>query len=66
MNKEIKISQLCEDLNDAHIGWDNYMHEYPISKEIASLFDKCSDIPESKQMTLIKTFLIVCCARASS
>lgn len=58
MNKEIKISQLCEDLNDAHIGWDNYMHEYPISKEIASLFDKCSDIPESKQMTLIKTFLI--------
>lgn len=54
----IKLSSLCDDLNSAHTGWDNYYHEAPIMKNIMEYIEKAEDIPKEREDKLIKTILL--------
>jgi hypothetical protein len=55
--KIIKLTLLCEKLEDVHHGWDNYVNEVPIAKEIIGMFKSIEDIPEIRMETLTRIFL---------
>lgn len=55
--RSLEISALCDDLLNAHNGWDNYYHEPPIAKEIMKYITTASDIPEEIESKLISVFL---------
>lgn len=55
--KIIKITCLCEDLENARTGWDNYINETYFAKSIMSLIGEINDVPEIRIETLIKVFL---------
>lgn len=55
--KIIKITCLCEDLENARTGWDNYINETYFAKKIMSLIKEINDVPEIRIQTLIKVFL---------
>ena len=57
-SKIIKISTLCDDLIDAHIGMNNFYHEPPIANEIMSFIISDTDIPKEREEKILKTFLI--------
>lgn len=56
--KTIKITLLCEQLENAHYGWDNYANEVPIARDIMSMIPSVSDIPKIRLESLIRIFLI--------
>lgn len=55
--RSLEISSLCDDLKDAHNGWDNYYREPPIAKKIMEYISLPSGIPDDKERKLIITFL---------
>lgn len=55
--RSLEISSLCDDLQVAHNGWDNYYCEPPIAKKIMEYISLSSDIPDDRERKLIKTFL---------
>lgn len=55
--RSLEISSLCDDLQAAHNGWDNYYYEPPIAKKIMEYISLPSDIPDDRERKLIKTFL---------
>lgn len=56
--RNITISSLCDELLDAHNGWDNFYHEVPYARAIMKYIEKSEDIPEEREEKLIETFLI--------
>jgi len=55
--RSLEISSLCDDLQAAHNGWDNYYYEPPIARKIMEYISLPSDIPDDRERKLIKTFL---------
>jgi len=55
--RSLEISSLCDDLQAAHYGWDNYYFEPPIARKIMEYISLPSDIPDDRERKLIKTFL---------
>ncbi|WP_455034717.1 hypothetical protein [Lachnoanaerobaculum gingivalis] len=55
--RSLEISSLCDDLQAAHNGWDNYYYEPPIARKIMEYISRPSDIPNDRERKLIKTFL---------
>lgn len=55
--KIIKITFLCEQLENVHYGWDNYINETPIAKEIMTFIDDINDVPDIRLRTIINIFL---------
>ena len=55
--RSLEISSLCDDLQAAHNGWDNYYYEPPIARKIMEYIPLSSDIPDDREGKLIKTFL---------
>ncbi|AVM69450.1 hypothetical protein C3V36_09460 [Lachnospiraceae bacterium oral taxon 500] len=55
--RSLEISSLCDDLQAAHNGWDNYYYEPPIARKIMEYISLSSDIPDDREGKLIKTFL---------
>ena len=56
--KTIKLTLLCEQLENVHYGWDNYANETPISRDIMQFITSIADVPEIRLESLIKVFLI--------
>lgn len=56
--RSIRISSLCDDLYNAHNGWDNFYHEVPVIREIMQYIRNSEDIPDERQDKLIETILI--------
>ncbi len=56
--KTIKITLLCEQLENVHYSWDNYANEVPIAREIMSMISSVSDIPKIRLESLVRVFLI--------
>lgn len=56
--KTIKLTLLCEQLENAHYGWDNYANETPIARDIMQFISSISDVPEIRIESLIKVFLL--------
>ena len=57
-SKTIKLTLLCDQLINAHNGWDNFINEISFAREIMSYIHSIQDIPEIRIESLIKTFLI--------
>lgn len=55
--KNIQLSEYCDELNDVHDSWDNYMYETHVAKKISSLFDNINEIPKMRIDSVIKVFL---------
>lgn len=55
--KIIKITLLCEQLENAHYGWDNYVNETPYAKAIMAFIGEISDVPDIRLKTIISIFL---------
>lgn len=55
--RSLQISTLCDELRNAHYGWDNYYNEPPIAKDIMKYINVASDIPISCVEKLIDSFL---------
>jgi len=56
--KIIKLTLLCEQLESIHYAWDNYAHETPLAREIMSMVDQISDIPQIRLNSVLKIFLL--------
>ena len=57
-SKIIKLTTLCENLQSAHYGWDNYAAEVPLARQIMSYITNISDISEMRFERVISVFLI--------
>lgn len=57
-SKIIKLTTLCENLLNAHHGWDNYAAEVSFARQIMSYITSISDIPEIRAESVISVFLI--------
>lgn len=55
--KSLQISHLCDDLIVAHNSWDNYYHEPYFAMAIMKYIKKSSDIPETRIVKLLNTFI---------
>jgi hypothetical protein len=55
--KTVALEHLCDQLEDAHEGWDNFYHEPPIAQEILSYFKSSVDIPKACLPKLVRIFL---------
>ena len=55
--KCIKLATLCESLENAHNGYDNYSNEVPFAREIMSMIKSFDDIPIERQERLLSLFL---------
>lgn len=55
--RSLELSSLCDELNSAHNGWDNYYHEPPYAREIMKYIRTSSDIPEDRFEKIVNTFL---------
>ena len=56
-SKEIELNSLCDRLESAHIGWDNFSNEPPIMHEILKFCKSYDDIPESVKENLVRVVL---------
>lgn len=56
-SKIIKITLLCEQLENARTGWDNFIYETPIAREIMSYINTFEDIPHIRLQSIISVFL---------
>lgn len=56
--RTIKLTLLCEQLETAHYGWDNYANETPVAREIMSFISAVADIPDIRLETVLKVFLV--------
>jgi len=52
-----KLSELCNQLHEAHIGWDNYYNEPTYVREIMGFISISEDIPKERERKIIKTIL---------
>lgn len=55
--KIIKITLLCEQLENARTSWDNFIYEAPIAKEIMNYIKDFDDIPQIRLQNIISLFL---------
>jgi hypothetical protein len=55
--KSIELTSLIEELNTAHINYDNFYHEVPIAQKIMSYLKTSNDIPKDRAYRLIETIL---------
>lgn len=55
--KIIKITLLCEQLENARTGWDNFVYETPIAREIMNYINDFDDIPQIRLQSIISVFL---------
>ena len=56
--RTVKLTLLCEQLQNVHGGWDNYSNEVPVARDIMAIISSVSDIPSIRLETVIRIFLV--------
>lgn len=56
--RTVKLTLLCEQLQNVHGSWDNYIHEIPVARDIMAMIPSVSDIPSIRLETVIRIFLV--------